>query len=80
MFRNSQERKDASGLTSQHSYAYVEFAEPGPVANALFLNESLFKGRLLKVTIHLGISLMWYSDSLEQLIARLPQSAPTFLE
>ncbi|KAK9471666.1 uncharacterized protein V1510DRAFT_380288 [Dipodascopsis tothii] len=31
-------------------YAYVEFAEPGSVANALVLNESLFRGRNLKVT------------------------------
>ncbi|KAK9466290.1 hypothetical protein V1512DRAFT_226771 [Lipomyces arxii] len=30
-------------------YAYVEFAEPGFVPNALVLNESLFKGRNLKV-------------------------------
>ncbi|KAK0565035.1 hypothetical protein OC861_003960 [Tilletia horrida] len=31
-------------------YAYVEFAEPSLVANALLLNESLFKGRLIKVS------------------------------
>ncbi|KAI9091902.1 RNA recognition motif protein [Phlyctochytrium arcticum] len=31
-------------------YAYVEFADPSIVSNALVLNESLFKGRLLKVT------------------------------
>ncbi|KAK9480682.1 hypothetical protein V1514DRAFT_346061 [Lipomyces japonicus] len=30
-------------------YAYVEFAEPSFVANALVLNESLFHGRNLKV-------------------------------
>ncbi|KAK9459421.1 uncharacterized protein V1516DRAFT_679867 [Lipomyces oligophaga] len=30
-------------------YAYVEFAEPSFVANALVLNESLFRGRNLKV-------------------------------
>ncbi|KEY69986.1 hypothetical protein S7711_04004 [Stachybotrys chartarum IBT 7711] len=31
-------------------YAYVEFAEPSLVAQALVLNESLFKGRNIKVT------------------------------
>ncbi|OLL23297.1 Polyadenylate-binding protein 2 [Neolecta irregularis DAH-3] len=31
------------------SYAYVEFSEPNLVAQALVLNESLFRGRLLKV-------------------------------
>ncbi|KAI8082998.1 uncharacterized protein BX664DRAFT_339577 [Halteromyces radiatus] len=31
-------------------YAYVEFAEPSFVSNAVALNESLFRGRLLKVT------------------------------
>ncbi|KAI9787793.1 MAG: cytoplasmic RNA-binding protein [Peltula sp. TS41687] len=30
-------------------YAYVEFAEPSLVAQALVLNESLFRGRTLKV-------------------------------
>lgn len=32
-----------------HSYAYVEFTEPSLVAQALVLNESLFKGRNIKV-------------------------------
>jgi polyadenylate-binding protein 2 len=31
-------------------YAYVEFAEPSLVAQALVLNESVFKGRNIKVT------------------------------
>ncbi|KAI8800847.1 hypothetical protein BJ742DRAFT_839680 [Cladochytrium replicatum] len=31
-------------------FAYVEFASPDSVSHALMLNESLFKGRLLKVT------------------------------
>ncbi|KAF4551820.1 RNA recognition motif-containing protein 1 [Elsinoe fawcettii] len=31
-------------------YAYVEFAEPNLVANALVLNESVFRGRNIKVT------------------------------
>ncbi|KAJ5893866.1 Polyadenylate-binding protein 2 [Penicillium taxi] len=38
-------------FTSQpKGYAYVEFAEPSVVAQALVLNESLFRGRNLKVT------------------------------
>ncbi|GAA5932659.1 polyadenylate-binding protein [Sporobolomyces koalae] len=37
-------------FTGPKGYAYVEFAEPSLVANAVLLNESLFKGRLLKVT------------------------------
>ncbi|PWO01203.1 RNA-binding domain-containing protein [Tilletiopsis washingtonensis] len=31
-------------------YAYVEFSEPSLVANAMVMNESLFRGRLIKVT------------------------------
>ena len=31
-------------------YAYVMFAEPEAIPNALLLNESLFKGRILRVT------------------------------
>ncbi|KAJ3143231.1 cytoplasmic RNA-binding protein, partial [Irineochytrium annulatum] len=31
-------------------FAYVEFADPAMVGNALSLNDSLFKGRLIKVT------------------------------
>ncbi|CBQ71145.1 related to poly(a) binding protein II [Sporisorium reilianum SRZ2] len=31
-------------------FAYVEFADPSLVANAMVLNESLFRGRLIKVT------------------------------
>lgn len=30
-------------------YAYVEFADPTIVQNALVLNESMFRGRLLSV-------------------------------
>lgn len=33
-----------------YRYAYVEFTEPSLVAQALVLNESLFKGRNIKVT------------------------------
>lgn len=32
-------------------YAYVEFAETGPVETAQTLNDSLFKGRLIKVNL-----------------------------
>lgn len=32
-----------------HRYAYVEFTEPSLVAQALVLNESIFKGRNIKV-------------------------------
>jgi len=31
-------------------YAYIEFAEPSLVQNSMLLNESMFRGRLLKVT------------------------------
>ncbi|GAA5877433.1 hypothetical protein JCM16303_003330 [Sporobolomyces ruberrimus] len=37
-------------FTGPKGYAYVEFAEPALVANAVLLNESMFRGRLLKVT------------------------------
>lgn len=41
----------SAGLTCLPSrYAYVEFTEPSLVAQALVLNESLFKGRNIKVT------------------------------
>jgi polyadenylate-binding protein 2 len=33
-----------------YSYAYVEFTEPSLVAQALVLNESIFRGRSLKVS------------------------------
>lgn len=33
-----------------HSYAYVEFTEPSLVAQALVLNDSVLKGRNIKVT------------------------------
>ena len=37
-------------LTLPLSYAYVEFSEPSLVAQALVLNESVFKGRNIKVS------------------------------
>lgn len=36
-------------ITVRNSYAYVEFTEPSLVAQALVLNESVFRGRSLKV-------------------------------
>lgn len=36
-------------LPSLTSYAYVEFAEDGHVEAALAMNDSLFRGRLIKV-------------------------------
>jgi len=36
-------------LTERFRYAYVEFTEPSLVAQALVLNESVFKGRNIKV-------------------------------
>ena len=39
-----------SNVARFDSYAYVEFADPSLVANAMVLNESLFRGRLIKVT------------------------------
>jgi hypothetical protein len=35
-----------------YRYAYVEFAEPSLVAQALVLNESVFRGRNLKVSTY----------------------------
>ncbi|POY74349.1 hypothetical protein BMF94_2543 [Rhodotorula taiwanensis] len=37
-------------FTGPKGYAYVEFAEPSLVQNAVLLNESMFRGRQLKVT------------------------------
>lgn len=38
-------------------YAYVEFTEPNLVAQALVMNESLFRGRNLKVSLACGFAL-----------------------
>ncbi|SCV67048.1 BQ2448_5694 [Microbotryum intermedium] len=40
--------------TGPKGYAYVEFADPSLVANAVLLNESMFRGRLLKMHISLS--------------------------
>lgn len=39
-------------------YAYVEFTEPSLVAQALVLNESVFRGRSLKVCTYPYISVL----------------------
>ena len=38
-------------------YAYVEFTEPNLVAQALVMNESLFRGRNLKVRLSDSLAL-----------------------
>lgn len=49
MINATWQEKDANlGLCR---YAYVEFVEPSLVAQALVLNESVFKGRNLKVNL-----------------------------
>lgn len=49
MINATWQEKDANlGLCR---YAYVEFVEPSLVAQALVLNESVFKGRNLKVSL-----------------------------
>lgn len=51
----------ANPPTAPHSYAYVEFAEPSLVANAVLLNETMFRGRLLKVRFYSPFPLSPYS-------------------
>jgi polyadenylate-binding protein 2 len=48
----------------KNRYAYVEFAEPSLVAQALVLNESVFRGRNLKVRF--CSSLSYHSANLYQ--------------
>lgn len=43
------EAQSVADQTSSNSYAYVEFSEPNLVAQALVLNDSVFKGRNIKV-------------------------------
>lgn len=40
------------------SFAYVEFADQSLVANAMVLNESLFRGRLIKVSSRVHLPLL----------------------
>ena len=57
-------------------YAYVEFTEPSLVAQALVLNESVFRGRNLKVSILRVIDGVSNSDGI---FSRSFLSGPTFL-
>lgn len=50
-------------LTACDRYAYVEFAEPSLVAQALVLNESLFRGRSLKVGLFFYTFLLFLFQS-----------------
>lgn len=43
------QHREPEKVLINHSYAYVEFTEPNLVAQALVLNESMFRGRNLKV-------------------------------
>ena len=43
-------------LMSVSRYAYVEFTEPNLVAQALVMNESVFRGRSLKVKMDLDLA------------------------
>jgi RNA recognition motif-containing protein len=66
---------------SSSSYAYVEFADPSLVANAVLLNESMFRGRLLKVRfLHLARAAQESESSPSTLSTRSPQNVPTSLE
>lgn len=44
-------------------YAYVEFTEPSLVGQALVLNESMFRGRNLKVSYGFGLDLAEVCDT-----------------
>lgn len=54
-------------------YAYVEFAEPSLVAQALVLNESVFRGRNLKVC-----TTSFFSSSSALIIDRSHQNVPMY--
>lgn len=49
MFPGSQRPRGGKYFLTPVSYAYVEFTEPSLVAQALVLNESVLKGRNIKV-------------------------------
>lgn len=55
-------------------YAYVEFTEPNLVAQALVLNESVFRGRNLKVVAASSFSL-----AMADITTRLFPNVPIFL-
>ena len=47
---------------SVRRYAYVEFTEPSLVAQALVLNESVFRGRNIKVRSYFSASMYMECD------------------
>lgn len=51
-------------------YAYVEFSEPSLVTQALVLNESLFRGRNIKVS---GVDGVWYIGNLTDRLQVTPK-------
>ena len=59
-------------------YAYVEFTEPNLVAQALVLNESMFRGRNLKVGFVSSVNSFTLRMSLILRLFRLYQSAQTY--
>ncbi len=61
-------------------YAYVEFTEPSLVAQALVLNESLFRGRNLKVGTGINNSNILLSVWVDLSVHRLSPNEPTYLE
>lgn len=69
--------------TDDRRYAYVEFSEPSLVAQALVLNESVFRGRNLKVRRYALPKLPCDVSKTANrfiLLYRSSQSEPTFLE
>ena len=58
-------------LTVSRRYAYVEFTEPNLVAQALVLNESLFRGRNLKVEdFHLNEKCQSLANNVQQVVPK----------
>lgn len=50
-------KKGISDANERCRYAYVEFTEPSLVAQALVMNESVFRGRNIKVSFLYGLTL-----------------------
>ena len=61
-------------------YAYVEFTEPSLVAQALVLNESLFRGRNLKVGIGVKNCNVLLAVWIDLIFRRLSPNEPACLE
>lgn len=57
--RESAAWQEMDANTKGCRYAYVEFAEPGNVAQALVLNDSTFHDRPLKVGSICYLPLLW---------------------